>query len=99
MSNRALNGDCSPDLASSNLAPVIGTIAYVTAALAIKIVVARFLVQRYVIGKIEWNDWLMLLALVSLDTTCSTDTDVPQLVALVNTSLITVALYYGLGKH
>lgn len=65
MSAHVLNGDCSSDLASSNLAPVIGSIAYVTAALAIKIVVARLLVQRYVVGRIEWNDWLMLFALVS----------------------------------
>ena len=99
MSPQSLNGDCSPDLASSNLAPVIGGIAYVTAALAIKIVVARFLVQRYVIGKIETSDWLMFLALVSLNTTSPIDTDGAQLIALVNTVLITIALSYGLGKH
>lgn len=99
MPSGTLNGNCSPHLASSNLAPLIGTICYVTAALAIKTVIARFLVQRYVIGRIEWNDWLMLFALVRLNAKPSNNTDPEQLVALVNTSLITVSLYHGLGKH
>jgi hypothetical protein len=60
----ALNGNCTADLASHNFGPLIGTLGWVEAALAIKVVVARFLVQRFVVGKIEWNDYVMLFALV-----------------------------------
>lgn len=61
-----LNGQCTAELDKANLAPLISTLGWIEAALAIKIVIARFLVQRFVVGKIEWNDWLMLFALVSM---------------------------------
>lgn len=59
-----LNGDCTAHLASQNLAPLIGTLGWIEAAIAIKVVIARFLVQRFIVGRLEWNDWIMLFALV-----------------------------------
>jgi hypothetical protein len=62
-----LNGDCTKDLADQNLGPLIGTLGWIEAAVATKFVVIRFLVQSFVVGRLEWNDWLMLFALVRLD--------------------------------
>jgi hypothetical protein len=84
MSSSGLNGHCTVELASANLAPLIGTLGWIEAAIAIKIMIVRFFVQKLVVGKIDWNDWVMLFAL---------------LVGLTNTCLITVALQHGLGKH
>lgn len=66
MDSLDLNGECTIELASNNLAPLIGTLGWIEAAIAIKIMIARFLVQKLIVGKIDWNDWLMLLALVSM---------------------------------
>lgn len=84
MTSTVSSNACPQDLAHDNLAPLISTLGWIEAALAIKTIVARFLVQKFVVGKIEWNDWIMLFAL---------------LVALLNTTFINLSLYYGLGKH
>lgn len=70
-----LNGNCTPDLASKNLGPLIGTLGWVEATMAIKVIIARFLVQRFVVGRLEWNDWVMLFALVRPDPMALHDAD------------------------
>lgn len=66
MDPRQLNGDCTPNLAEENLGPLIGTLGWIEAVIAIKIMVARFLVQKMIVGRVGRNDWVMLLALVSV---------------------------------
>ena len=64
MISQQLNGDCTVELAAANRGPLIGVLGWIEAAIAIKIMIARFLVRRYIVRKVDWNDWLMLLALV-----------------------------------
>ena len=94
MTSTVSSNACPQDLAHDNLAPLISTLGWIEAALAIKTIVARFLVQKFVVGKIEWNDWIMLFALVSANpsdsrctdskaASCTTQYDVHQPVALL----------------
>ena len=74
-----LNGNCTEALAADNAGPLIGTLGWIEAAMAVKVMAVRFLVQRFVVGRLEWADWLMLVALVCNNEMYTHLTDPPRL--------------------
>lgn len=58
------SADCS-----LNHGPWIEAAGWTQAALAIAVVIARFFTHQFVVGRLWWDDWLMLFALVSFSAT------------------------------
>jgi len=82
-----------------NIGPAVIVATWVEAALASTIVIIRFISQTTIVKKVGIDDWMMLLALVSARGVVLILTNSCKVIAVFNTSLITHAVGWGLGRH
>jgi hypothetical protein len=86
-----------PDI---NIGPSAVIAGWIEAGLAVIVVTARTYTQAKVVGRMGVEDYMMILALVHAPELYEIVlTDQPQIIAMLNTSLITHAVSWGIGRH
>jgi hypothetical protein len=84
-----------------NIGPSANIAGWCEATVAIVVVALRLYTQIKIVGRVGLDDYLMIAALVSYPSlTCAGFTDALfKLTAMLNTSLITHAISWGIGRH
>ena len=86
-----------PDI---NIGPSAVIAGWIEAGIAIIVVTARTYTQAKVVGRMGIEDYIMIAALVgSILPVSLSGSDFLQIVAMLNTSLITHAVSWGIGRH
>lgn len=83
------------------LVPTIEGVVWSLAPLAIIVVSLRFYAKIRILHHVGWDDYLMLLAIVSA-TAKSFNSELisrKQVLMLKNSCFVQVAIHYGLGRH